>query len=179
MEFTTTYAHRNREITDLFRSTFTDSEGAEEGELIGALVARMLATVDAADIFVFCAIDAGTLAGAAVFTRMTYSEDERVVFILSPMAVATAYQGKGIGQELLAFGLTELRDNGVDVALTYGDINFYSRVGFRQIPEAVAPPPLPLTYPEGWLGQSLTNRQLAPLRGLSGCVAALNDPALW
>ena len=110
---------------------------------------------------------------------MTYAEEKRTVFILSPMAVASALQGKGIGQKLLAFGLNHLRQNGVEVALTYGDINFYSRVGFQQITEAIARPPLPLHYPEGWLGQSLTGGALAPLRGPSSCVDALNDPALW
>jgi putative acetyltransferase len=179
MEFTTTHAHRTRDITDLFRSTFTESEGPAEGELIGNLVERMLTTVEATDIFVFCALDAERLAGAAIFTRMTYPEDERTVFILSPMAVATAYQGKGIGQKLLTFALNALRQKGVEVALTYGDINFYSRVGFAQIPETLAAAPLPLTYPEGWLGQSLTSRPLDPLRGPSSCVAALDDPALW
>jgi putative acetyltransferase len=179
MEFTTTHAHRTRDITDLFRSTFTESEGPAEGELIGNLVAQMLTTVEATDIFVFCTVDAERLTGAAIFTRMTYPEDERTVFILSPMAVATAYQGKGIGQRLLTFALNALRQKGVEVALTYGDINFYSKVGFAQIPETLAAAPLPLTYPEGWLGQSLTSRPLDPLRGPSSCVAALHDPALW
>jgi putative acetyltransferase len=179
MELTTTCLDRTSEIIDLFRSTFTDSEGAAEGDLIGTLVEHMLATVDAADIFVFCALEAGELTGSAIFTRMTYSEDERTVFILSPMAVVTAFQGKGIGQKLLTFALKELLQNGVDIALTYGDINFYSRVGFKHIPEAVAQAPLPLTYPEGWLGQSLKGGPLDPLKGSSTCVGALDNPALW
>lgn len=179
MELTTTCLDRTDEITDLFRSTFTGSEGTEEGELIAALVDRMLATVDATDIFVFCALEADKLSGSAIFSRMTYLEDERTVFILSPMAVATEHQGKGIGQRLLTFALNELRRKGVEVALTYGDINFYSRVGFEQVSAAVAQPPLPLSYPEGWLGQSLTSRPLDPLKGASSCVAALDDPALW
>lgn len=179
MDFLTTYAHRMREIADLFRSTFTDSEGAAEGDLISTLAHRMLITVDPADIFVFSAAEANDLVGTAIFTRMTYTSDRRTVFILSPMAVATAHQGQGVGQKLLRFGLDELRQNDVDVALTYGDINFYSKVGFRQISEAVAPPPLPLGYPEGWLGQALTSLPLDPLKGASTCVEALNDPAIW
>lgn len=179
MEFTTNYLGRTGEIIDLLRSTFTNSEGVEEGELISALAERMFATEGATDLLVFCALEGNKLAGSAIFSRMTYPEDDRTVFILSPMAVATEYQGKGIGQKLLAFGLNELRRNGVDVALTYGDINFYSRVGFEQISVAVALPPLPLAYPEGWLGQSLTNQQLDPLCGTSKCVASLNEPALW
>ena len=179
MEFTTNPANRTDDIIALFRSTFTASEGVAEGDLIGALVERMLATVGAPDIFVFCATDGGAIVGAAIFTRMSYPDDARTVFILSPMAVSTAHQGKGVGQKLLDFALGELRENGVDIALTYGDINFYAKVGFSQITVDTAQPPLPLTYPEGWLGQSLTGRVLAPLQGPSACVPALNDPALW
>ena len=179
MEFATQYNDRKREISDLFKVTFTTSEGVEEGALIGSFVEKMLATTDAADIFVFSALQSGVLAGAAIFTRMRYPQDERTVFILSPMAVASTQQGKGIGQKLLTFGLNTLKDNGVDVALTYGDIDFYSKVGFRHISTTDAQPPLPLTYPEGWLGESLTNGPLEPLQGSSVCVDALNDPALW
>lgn len=179
MEFTTTYADRIDAIIDIFRATFTDSEGAAEGEVIAGFVANIFATADAADIHVFSAMEGNIVAGAIIFTRMIYPDDKRTVFILSPVAVATDRQGKGLGQRLINFGLSALRQDGVDVALTYGDINFYSRVGFVRITEAVAKPPLPLAHPEGWLGQSLTQRPLDPLRGAPTCVAALNNPALW
>lgn len=179
MEIRTDHADRTREIANLFKATFTASEGAEEGELIGAFVSRIFATTDAQDLFVFSAMDANRVVASAIFTRMRYSHDERTVFILSPMAVSTTRQRRGVGQKLLTFSLTALRKNDVDVALTYGDISFYAKVGFRQIPESVASPPLALTYPEGWLGQSLTSPQLDPLQGVSNCVDALNDPALW
>jgi len=179
MEFTSRYDDRKTDITDLFRATFTASEGAGEGAVIGAFVDRMFATTDAADLFVFSALGAEGLAGTAIFSRMWYPQDTRAVFILSPMAVAPHEQGAGTGQKLLAFGLTRLRQSGVDVALTYGDINFYSKVGFTQIAALDAQPPLPLSYPEGWLGQSLTGQALDPLKGPSSCVEALNQPALW
>lgn len=179
MDFSTNYADRTREIISLFKATFTACEGAEEGDLIGSLVDRMLAETDVEDIFVFSALEGDALAGAAIFTRVRYPQDTRTVFILSPMAVVTAQQGKGIGQKLLTFSLNILRQSGVDVALTYGDINFYSKVGFEQILETIAEPPLRLSYPEGWLGQSLTGKPLDLLQGPSTCVNALNDPAIW
>ncbi len=95
------------------------------------------------------------------------------------MAVATAHQGTGVGQKLIAHGLGVLRDNGVDAVLTYGDINFYAKVGFAQISEETARAPLPLQYPQGWLGQSLSRPELEPLAGPSYCVEALNDPSYW
>ncbi|MEM9523549.1 MAG: N-acetyltransferase [Pseudomonadota bacterium] len=179
MDFMTPHANRTGEIIDLFISTFTNSEGAAEGELIGKLVADMFATVDAADLFVYSALEGGRTAGTIVFTRLEYPEDERTVFILGPVAVATGRQGKGVGRTLLNHGLTNLTENGVDVALTYGDVDFYAKVGFARITGGVASPPLPLKYPEAWLGQSLNDRPLDPLKGPSSCVAALNDPAYW
>ncbi|MCG5517084.1 MULTISPECIES: hypothetical protein [unclassified Ectothiorhodospira] len=41
------------------------------------------------------------------------------------------------------------------MVLTYGDPNYYSRIGFKPITEALAPAPFTLKQPEGWLGQSL------------------------
>jgi len=179
LTFETTHAGQSGPITDLFTRTFTASEGAEEGAVIGAFVAEILASTDPADLFVATAWEDGALVGAAVFSRVTYAEDARHVFILSPMAVAPGQQGQGTGQALLRFALETLRDQGVDVALTYGDIRFYAKVGYALISEDTAKAPLPLSYPEGWLGQSLTGGELTPLRGAPRCVAALNDPALW
>jgi putative acetyltransferase len=101
------------------------------------------------------------------------------VFILSPVAVATAQQGNELGQRLINHALEALLDRGVDVALTYGDINFYSKVGFAHITEADAQPPLPLQYPEGWLGQTLKAGPFVPLKGPSRCVVPLHDPIHW
>ncbi|MGO4916102.1 hypothetical protein [Pseudogemmobacter sp. W21_MBD1_M6] len=112
---------------------------------------------------------------ASLISRTT----SRTVFILAPVAVAKSQQGKGLELKLPNYGLNCLRENSVDVALTYGDINFYSKVGFAQITQSVAQPPLALEHPEGWLGQSLTDKPLDPLKGPSGCVEALNSPNYW
>lgn len=179
MDFKTTRTDPKGAIAALFRATFAASEGASEGALIGNLVARMIATVPATDLRMYVAGDAGRPIAAVLFSRMTYSQGPRTVFILSPMAVETAQQGKGVGQGLLTYALSDLRQSGVDVALTYGDVRFYAKVGFCQIPATTAHPPLPLSFPQGWLGQSLTDRPLDPLQGPAGCVAPLDDPAFW
>ncbi|MBZ8117774.1 N-acetyltransferase [Roseovarius sp. LXJ103] len=167
------------EIIDLFASTFTASEGADEGAVIGTLVSNLLGSTAEKDIFVFTALENGRVIGGAIFSRLTFADDPRSVFILSPMAVMTKMQGKGVGQALLTNALSALRDNAVEVALTYGAPRFYAKVGFRPLDEAAAAPPLPLSFPEGWVGQSLTDEPLHPLQGNSTCVTALNDPAIW
>ncbi len=179
MDISDSHQDRTEDIVRLFKDTFTASEGAGEGELIAGLVTRMFASVPPDDIRVFSALENGALVGTIVFTRLSYSEDNRTVFLLSPVAVAPEAQGKGVGQALIKQGLTDLRAAGVDVVLTYGDINFYAKAGFAQISEEIARAPLPLDYPHGWLGQALIAGPLEPLRGASRCVEALNDPALW
>ena len=95
------------------------------------------------------------------------------------MAVAPDHQGKGVGQKLLTNALHALRDEGFMVAVTYGDPNFYSRVGFVPVTTEMVPPPQHLTMPEGWIAQSLTDAALSPLAGPSTCAPALNHPEFW
>jgi len=104
MEFLTGHKGREAEIIDLFTSTFTASEGAEEGTLIGGLVRNLLDSTDEKNLVVFTAEDDGTIIGGIVFSRLTYEQDERTVLVLAPVAVATDQQGKGLGQRLLTHG---------------------------------------------------------------------------
>jgi putative acetyltransferase len=179
MKFSTGFKGREQEIIDLFSATFTASEGAEEGALIGDLVRNLLCGTAEEDLFAFTAEEAGAIVGGIIFSRLTYEQDGRTVFVLAPVAVATAQQGKGVGQRLLNHGLVALRNAGVDITVTYGDPNYYSKVGFAPIAEAFAPAPFPLCRPEGWLGQSLMDREMTPLKGPSHCVDALNNPVFW
>jgi predicted N-acetyltransferase YhbS len=179
MIFTNEYINRREDITAMFEKTFSASEGPEEASLIETLVNSMLFSLSGEDIYVFSAVEEEFICGSIIFTKMLYEQDERIVYILSPVAVANGYQGKGVGQSLIKYGLKELRDAGVDIVLTYGDINFYSKVGFYKITELQAASPLALQYPEGWLGQSLKGSQFEPLKGKSHCVAPLNDSRYW
>jgi predicted N-acetyltransferase YhbS len=179
MDYSTDYTTHAEAIADLFAATFGDSEGAEEGALIGALTRRLMAETPAEDLRVFTAWEDGALLGGIIFTRLTYENDLRTVFMMSPVAVATAHQGMGVGQRLIAHGLDTLRQEGVDIAVTYGDPAFYGRVGFKPVSEAELPAPQPLGQPQGWIAQSLTKAPLTPLSGPARCVAAFDDPALW
>ncbi|MCK5724403.1 MAG: GNAT family N-acetyltransferase, partial [Gammaproteobacteria bacterium] len=65
------------------------------------------------------------------------------------------------------------------LVFTYGDPKFYSKVGFSLITEKLIKAPLALTYPEGWLGQSLISDEIKPITGDSYCVEALNKAEYW
>lgn len=179
MSMTHSRSAENEDIITLFKETFTASEGAAEGANIATFVGRMLDQTDRQDLRVFTTWDGIDLVAGVLFSRLVYSEDSRNVMILSPMAVTTTRQGEGIGQSLIRHGLESLKAEGVDVVITYGDPNFYSKVGFKPITVADAAAPLPLSYPEGWIGQSLSEGTFQPLKGVCRCIPALNDPSLW
>ena len=166
------------EIEQLFIKTFSDSEGQSEGEVIGRLVRDLMGSTDANDLYCFIATENEQIIGGVFFTKMIF-ESGINAFILSPMATLTDHQGKGVGQKLINFGLKTLKKDGVGLAITYGDPNFYSKVGFSAITEQVVPAPQKLEQPEGWLAQSLVDDEIEPIAGKSHCVEKLNKPELW
>ncbi len=179
MQYLTEFRGREQEIVDLFAATFTASDGMAEGELTGGLVRKLMCGTPRKDIHLFTTWDNGLLVAGAVLTRLTFAGDPRTVFLVSPMAVATDRQDEGIGKALLRHALAEMRNEGVDVVMTYGDPAFYGRVGFLPVSEVIVPAPLPLSHPEGWIGQSLTAAELTPLHGPGTCVMALDDARFW
>jgi len=167
-----------QEINKLFIKTFSDSEGESEGLVIGELVNEYMTSTDANDFYCFVATENEQIIACVFYTKLTFESGVNV-YILSPMATHTKFQGKGIGQKLINFGLNTLKDKGVEIVVTYGDPKFYSKVGFKQITEEIIKAPLKLSYPHGWLGQSLVNDKLEAIADKPSCVKALNKPELW
>jgi predicted N-acetyltransferase YhbS len=165
-------------VINLFSVVFSDSEGASEGRQIADLVSNMIETTEADDLYGFVASEQERIIAAVFFSRLSLSNSVSA-FILSPMAVLTDRQRVGVGQKLIQHGIEFLRQQGVEVLFTYGDPDYYSKVGFKQISEEEVKAPCPLSYPHGWLAQSLTGQEM-DLNGVtSSCVEALNMKALW
>ncbi|WP_117233130.1 GNAT family N-acetyltransferase [Vibrio maerlii] len=171
-------AEQLEELKRLFTQTFSDSEGVDEGKVLGELVESLVATTPKTDIRVFVAMDGNKMAGAILFTHLTF-ESDKTAFLLAPVAVLTEYQGKGVGQALIKHGLEAMRAEGVSLAFTYGDPQYYTRVGFERITEEQFKAPQKLSYPHGWLAQSLTEEPLTAIAGGSECVEGFNKPELW
>ena len=108
---------QEKPVERLFTATFTQSDGVEEGCVIGDLVRDLLSNTPSGDLRTFYAYHGDRIVGAAIFTRLTYQDDSQVVFLLSPMAVDPDHQHQGIGQELIKSALNQLRDEGVEVAI--------------------------------------------------------------
>lgn len=169
---------KSNEITKLFAEVFTASANQEEGELISALVDELISTTNAHDLFGFVACVEENIVGCIFFSRLLLPSDQ-VAFLLSPVAVATDYQGQGVGQALINFGLEHLKSLDVELAFTYGDPNFYAKVGFKPISETVVKAPFPLSQPKGWLAQSINGTPIAVVEGASQCVEALAKEEYW
>ena len=178
MELLTYKSSNIEEIKQLFTKVFSDSEGQTEGVLIGNLTYDLMTSTDANDLYCFIATENEQIIGSIFFSRLAF-ENGINAFILAPVAIHTDHQRKGVGQKLINFGLNTLKKDGVELALTYGDPNFYSKVGFSVITEKLVPAPLKLEYPEGWLAQSLVSDEIEPIAGKSYCVEELNKPELW
>jgi len=167
------------EIKELFTKTFSDSEGKSEGILIGNLAVDLITKTSTEDRHIFITKENEKIIGSIIFSKLRFEKSETLAFLLGPVAIHTDYQGKGIGQKLINFGHESLKKQGVEIVITYGDINFYSKVGYKKISEKLIKAPLKLSRPEGWLAQSFISDQIKAIPGNSYCVDALNNPKYW
>jgi predicted N-acetyltransferase YhbS len=178
VKLATYHPEQSQEVIKLFTDVFTDSEGAKEGRVIGRLVSELTNTTHPEELFGYIGIIDEKIIGCIFFSRLTLASG-KAAYILSPVAVSSHQQGKGYGQQLIRFGLQQLKQHDVELVFTYGDPDFYSKVGFVKISEDVVQPPRKLTYPEGWLAQSLQNRAIVPETGIAYCVGALDKQEYW
>jgi predicted N-acetyltransferase YhbS len=169
---------KQKEVEELFTSVFTSSEGEKEGKLIGSLSSQLASNIDNNEIICIGVSEDETLIGSIFFTRLQFSKPIQV-YMLAPVAVIAEHQGKGIGQALINYGLNELKRRLANVAVTYGDPSFYSKVGFQPLSESVIQAPLKLSMPFGWLGQSLTGEPIPTINQRPLCVKEFNDPVYW
>ena len=166
------------EVASLFASVFSSSEGEQEGKLIGSLASGLAARTDNQEIICIGAYEDRSMIGAIFFTRLRFDEPIEA-YMLAPVAVGTAHQGRGVGQALINFGLHELKNRAATLAVTYGDPAFYSKVGFQALSGDVIQAPMPLSMPEGWLGQSLSGEAIPVLKSRPRCVQEFDNPDYW
>ena len=166
------------ETLNLFRTVFTESEGVEEGKMLESLVGKVFDSLGAPAIFGFGGYLDERLVAAIFFSQLDFPDSERV-YLLSPVAVATAEQRSGLGSALIKAGLTELRSRDVVVVMTYGDPAYYGRFGFETVSVETVAAPYPLSMPIGWLGLSLGQGKLPSLSGTPQTQPAFADPAIW
>ena len=169
----------SEEVIELFYETFKISENVDEAQIVSGLVKNYLKNYPREDLKGYVAVETEQIVGCVFFSQLNYPKGDKKVFILSPMAVKNEFHGKGIGQALINFAHDKLKEEGVNITTTYGDINFYSKSGYELITEEVMSAPLKLTYPEGWLAKCLDGKTTLEIKGSSSCIPELNNQSLW
>ena len=72
-------------------------------------------------------------------------------YLLAPPAVLKDNQGIGIGTELINQGLETLKKRGAEIMLALGDLNYYTRTGFKAGHNLESPYKLEYPVKRGWL----------------------------
>lgn len=166
-----------QEIIELFQKTFSQSEGETEGELLAALTADLSDMLGSESVSCLGAFESDKLIAAIFLTDLFFQQDCKVK-MLAPVAVCTELQRKGVGQKLILNAMQGLQAGGVDLLVTYGDPNYYCKVGFQALSEQEVPAPMPLSMPLGWLGKTLNNPIPSDLTTPS-CVEPFTNQNLW
>lgn len=165
----------------MYQQAFADSSNADEGNMVADLVAQIIA--DNAYVCHIAVCDDDAILGAACWTPMSCKSNDQPLsaYLLSPVAVKTTHQDLKIGQQLIQYGLTYLSSQGIDLVLSYGDLNYYQKLGFKPLSIHKITPPYPLSMPFGWIGQSLSQDDIDTINIHEPpiCVPAFCSAALW
>ncbi len=105
---------------------------SDDGPVIARLLADLRAMPASACDLAMVAEEDGQIVGSTLCTRSLLDAPRRLVdvAVLSPMAVAPEYQGRGIGSALVRAAIDEMAKTEVPLLFLEGDPAFYSRLGF-------------------------------------------------
>ena len=164
--------------SELIRTLHLDAFGKEEGLAISKLAIDLLTDETAKPLLVLIAENGTNIVGSIIFSAVEVRGSEGIVaYILAPLAVASAFQRRGIGRALIDRGLQMLKDRGTDLVFVLGDPKYYSRYGFA--PHHHVSPPYELPYREAWMAIALKEKALELARGQIRCARSLNAPEHW
>ena len=118
---------------DMVRRTFTDSENAEEADLVVRLIKeiRSMSTY-VPELELIMVNDEDEVIGYALFSRFHLGgkyQDE--LLLLSPVAVKTELQRRHISKELIEYGFEKANEMGFSAVIVEGNPQNYRRRGFQ------------------------------------------------
>jgi putative acetyltransferase len=108
-------------------------EDAFGERVVAELADALRASPDWIDGLSFVAELDGRIVGHILFTRSLLDAPRRLVdvLVLSPVSVATAYQGRGIGSALIRHGLAQVSARPEPLVFLEGSPRYYARFGFE------------------------------------------------
>lgn len=128
-------------VSDLIARAFLNAEHSDgtEASIVDALRAAGALTIS------LVATEGASIVGHVAFSPVTIDGAHGGWFGLGPVAVHPAWQGRGVGRELIEAGLAKLQDRGALGCVVLGDPAYYARFGFRADP-ALRLPNVPPMY---------------------------------
>ena len=112
------------------------------------------------------------IVGHAMFTTCGVVGSSVKAALLGPLAVAPAWQRKGIGSGIVRDGLQRLKDADVGLVCVLGDPAYYSRFGFVRETSVEPPFPLPAEWQGAWQSLYLDDKTAL-------CSGKLTVPPQW
>lgn len=120
-------------IFELTRAAFADCRHGDHTEQFiinalrkaGALTVSLVAELD------------GKIVGHIAFSPITISDGTAGWYGLGPISVSPQLQRRGIGTKLMNEGFAVLKSLGAKGCVLVGDPAYYTRCGFKNIPELV------------------------------------------
>ena len=106
------------------------------------------------------------VSGTISFWPLAVGAAQAPALLLGPLAVHPDRQKLGIGLELMRQGLARARAQGHGLVLLVGDEPYYSKVGFRKLPQGLISLPGPVN-PDRFLYLELKPGALAGVSGLT------------
>ena len=159
-------------VLEVHRLAFGEDEGPE----IAGLAEAFLALPDTLST---SARRDGAIVGNVLFTPFVFQDHpDTKCYLLAPCGVSPAYQGHGVGRELMETGIETLRSAGADAVFVLGVPGFYPRYGFLPTDKQTPYPDL-LTLPKSWMALELTTGALKPLGGRTRAVEPIMRPEFW
>ena len=166
------------EISDFFYKVFSQSEGEQEGLILKKLSLALTEQIQDNHIMGIKAHTPGDILGAIFLSQLTYQAN-LTVFLLSPVGVHPNHQRRQIGTQMIEYAIQYLNSHDASLLVTYGDPQYYNRLGFQGVSEQDLPPPFPLSQPEGWMYRGIKMNRIPVITGKALCVEPFNQRDLW
>ncbi|WP_368564161.1 GNAT family N-acetyltransferase [Pseudoxanthomonas sp. UTMC 1351] len=122
-------------IDGLLGAAFAQTPG---GGQVERRIVDALRKEDALTLSLVADID-GRIAGHVAFSPVVIGDTVHGWYELGPLAVAPGDQKRGIGSALILAGIAELERLRAQGCVVLGEPDYYSRFGFRHVPELVYP----------------------------------------
>ena len=159
-----------KESKELVEKVFTDSEGAESGELVGRLVEEIRSKKYYMPELEFIMVnEEDEVIGYTMFSRFHLEgkyEDE--LLIITPVAVKTELQRQHISKEIIEYGFEVAKKLGFKVVLVEGNPQNYRSRGFDSSYKygIEAAPSVGLPHPDCLMVKELEDGALEHIAGL-------------